>query len=130
MSTLKTELARTDRRLFLKIKLKSLATESRIIRQHENRGGPLTGELRFHRVGTVREETRLTLLAYGFLRGRSRWQIEAKAAKEPDWKRVEAMAVKYGPRTTGGWYVTPSDAKATASAFEVWKNTCAPVVAG
>jgi hypothetical protein len=85
---------------FLKVKIKSLTAESRIIRCEEARAGQRPGlrdALRAHRVNAVRNETRLTQLAYGFLRGRARTTIEPKATHDPDWKRVEAMVKKYGP---------------------------------
>lgn len=82
---------------FLKVKIKSLTAESRIIRQEETRSrNELRNELRVHRVTAVRGETRCTQLAYGFLRGRSRTVIEPRAGTEPDWDRVKAMVKKYG----------------------------------
>ena len=97
-----------DRRLFLKIKLKSLAAEARIIRREEHRVPPaqrgLHSQLHAHRTGIVRSEARHTLLAYGFLRGVARHRIEAAPALPPDWPKVEAMVKKYGlpggPRTS------------------------------
>ena len=83
-------------RSYLKVKIKSLAAEATIIRHEErkalkrrdwvrNRQGPndveehLTAEyasLRAHRVGVVRDEARSSLLAYGFLRGKSYAECE------------------------------------------------------
>jgi hypothetical protein len=101
-------------KLFLKIKLKSLAAEARIIRREEiklrNRArqrrakgksvdvSALLDSLREHRVQAVRRETRLTHLAYGFLRGRSYNAMErnATALKPSDWTRVKTMIQKYG----------------------------------
>ncbi len=63
----------------LKIKIKSLAAESRIIRLEEKkwRGGhPMRISLWDHRVKAVRNEARAALLAYGFLRGRTYRQVE------------------------------------------------------
>jgi len=86
--------------VFLKIKLKSLAAEARIIRAQERKTkGKWNGTreaLYLHRVKDVRSEARSTHLAYGYLRGRTRCQIENKCVVEPDWKRVEAMVKKYG----------------------------------
>src|SRR5436190_16454468 len=102
-----TQIKFRDRRLFLKLKLKSLAAESRIIRAEERRPNAsralLYPELRLHRTGTVRSEARHTLLAYGFLRGRSYRQIEAKAGSAPNWTRVEAMVKRYGEVFGGNW---------------------------
>jgi hypothetical protein len=97
----------------MKVKIKSLAAESRIIRQEERRaigrfvmvldqpGGlryeehPAREELHLHRVGTVRHEARATLIAYGYLRGLRLRQMEATDSYQ-DWSRVKAMVVKYG----------------------------------
>lgn len=90
--------ARAKRIVYLKIKIKSLAAESTIIRHEEKRWpGPSatrTG-LHLHRVFEVRREARAALLAYGFLRGRDFRKIEAKSHQVPDWKRIEAIAAKY-----------------------------------
>jgi hypothetical protein len=99
--------------IFLKIKLKSLAAEARIIRAEEiklrNRARQrrakgktvdvsLLDTLHDHRVQAVRRESRLTHLAYGFLRGRSYNAMERKATalKPSDWTRVKTMITKYG----------------------------------
>lgn len=89
---------------FLKVKIKSLAAEAHIIRTEERRArGTLRDELHNHRVITVRQEQRATLLAYGFLRGRTLAQIEPHSLPpslraQPDWKRVETMVKKYGSK--------------------------------
>ncbi len=87
-----------DRRLFLKIKLKSLMEEAKIIRKAENspRNLPLLGELHHHRVMDVRTEARHTHIAYGLIRGRELHEME-KTEKPVDWKKVQAMCKKYGP---------------------------------
>ncbi len=85
-----------DGRLFLKVKLKSLAAESRIIRGLERKEMVFRNVLWSHRTGVVRDEARATLLAYGFIRGRSYAQMEGGTKAKPDWKKVEAMVKKYG----------------------------------
>jgi len=81
---------------FLKVKIKSLTAEARIIRLEEGRSrGELRQALRTHRQWDVRREQRATQLAYGYLRGRARRQIEPGARTEPDWDRVTAMVKKY-----------------------------------
>jgi hypothetical protein len=82
---------------FLKVKIKSLVAESRIIR-HEERcsGRELRDALRNHRVIDVRKESRAAHLAYGYLRGLSLTQVEPFAGTEPDWKRVESLVKKFG----------------------------------
>lgn len=90
-----------DKRMFLKIKIKSLAEEARIIRFHEKRvrDDELRGQLHYHRVADVRDEQHATLLAYGFIRGRARVQVDgvqAKPISEAMGKRVIDMVKKYG----------------------------------
>ena len=88
-----------DRREMLRVKVKSLAEESRIIRREELRTyGQLRFELWEHRVKDVRGESRCSGLAYGFIRGKTLEQMEPKSEKEPDWKRVQALLKKYGPK--------------------------------
>lgn len=110
----------TDRRLFLKVKLINLADEARTIRKMERKGGPLREELRNHRTGIVRHESRHTQIAYGFLRGRSLAQIGA-GKRDIDWKKVESMATKYGPREHDA-YLSQSDVKKTAQRLAEWKS--------
>lgn len=86
-----------DKRKFLKVKIKSLAAEAKIIRQEEFRSNLKTRDaLYWHRIFVVRKEARATNIAYGILRGKSYNQIEQKAHSEPDWKRVKEMLKKYG----------------------------------
>jgi len=90
-----------DRREMLKVKVKSLAEEARIIRREERktRHG-LRWELHDHRAGTLRAEARATHIAYAMIRGRTLYQIEC-CARLPRpatlWERVRAMIKKYGP---------------------------------
>ncbi len=88
-----------DRREMLRVKLKSLAEEARIIRREEQRThGRLRDELHLHRVGVVREAARATHIAYGLIKGRTYEQIERTAIYGPDWAAVEKMLAKYGPK--------------------------------
>lgn len=94
-------------RVFLKVKIKSLAAESSIIRREaairKNRfGGQDAGfkSLQEHRRFDVRNESRSASLAYGFLRGRPYKAMEAKCWTQPDWSRVEKLAIKYGGETS------------------------------
>lgn len=82
---------------YLKVKIKSLATEARIIKQEERKAkGRLREGLYLHRVGIVRDAARLTQLVYGFLRGRKYRQIE-NSDKYINRKKVFDMIEKYGP---------------------------------
>lgn len=92
-----------DRRLMLKIKLKSLAEESKIIRalEHKIPGGQLRNELALHRRGVVRAEAHRTHLAYAIVRGRDVGTAQAGMTMQllqtlPDWKAIEAMVKRYG----------------------------------
>jgi hypothetical protein len=99
----------------LKVKVKSLAAESKIIRLEESRAKTpeARASLHQHRVGIVRLAARNTLLAYGYLRGRSYRQLEASCERPPDWSVVEKMVMKYGP-------------PAHNVSFDAWKeSTCA-----
>lgn len=81
----------------LRIKIKSLAEEAKLIRREERRTfGQLRNELHLHRTGIVRYEARHTHIAYGLLRGRSIDQIEPRAKEPPNMGKVEAMLKKYG----------------------------------
>lgn len=92
-----------DRRVMLKIKLKSLADEARIIRREEHLriGGWLRAELHWHRVGVVRRQARATHLAYGFLRGRKRSEMERTPMTDNDRAMMDSirkMAKQYGSK--------------------------------
>ncbi len=90
---------------YLKVKIKSLAAESGIIRLEERRSlvgkrrdDVLYASLRQHRVIDVRQEQRSSLLAYAFLRGRDYRQCECPAAdNKPDLDRVMSLVKKFGP---------------------------------
>lgn len=108
-----------DRRVMLKIKIKSLAAESKMIRREElkekeaNRAhrmhteqptsyvaDSMREELYRHRVDVVRPHCRLAHLAYGLIRGKTRQQMEAKSPdlSDNDKKQIKEMIRKYGPR--------------------------------
>jgi len=110
---------------YLKIKIMSLAAEARIIRREEskaraawrhNRSNTAAEQdfwgLRSHRTWNVRNEARVALLAYGYLRGRTYRQLEFNPGSEPDWARVVQLAARYGKPTTR------DDIKAWAEAAE------------
>lgn len=87
-----------DRRELLKIKLKSLTAEARIIRQQEQKTfGLLREEMHLHRVRHLRAAARSTHVAYGLIRGRTIAQIEPKADTPYNVGAVQAMIKTYGP---------------------------------
>lgn len=63
----------------LRVNIKSLAAEARMIRKEESKCGlQYMLYLRVHRTGRVREEARYANLALAFVRGRKYSQVEAK----------------------------------------------------
>ena len=116
-----------DRLVFMKVKVKSLAEEARIIRREEKKAlagshwerwdkeafvrrpcargtegsySPLYQHLHEHRGGTLRGCARLNLLAYGFLRGKPYSQMEVYCERLPDWKKVKKFARAFCPDKT------------------------------
>ena len=95
----------------LKVKIKSLAAESTIIRKEEQKRAKRKGEkqprspeviadrqsLQDHRRYVVREEARCSLLAYGYLRGRTYRSMEAKCYESPRWDKVESIVKRFKP---------------------------------
>lgn len=111
---------------YLRIKIQSLALEAVAIRRAEAKFKKRRGEksraifwgLRSHRTVDVRNEARAAILASGFLRGTPYLKMErcCRPKHDPDWKRVEQLALKYG----GG------DAADVKARLDAWKNTPAP----
>ena len=93
-----------DERAYLKVKIKSLAEEARIIRKEEKRARrkSIRMGLADHRKGIVRTEARHTHLAYGFLRGRDYHQMESSTHEAPNWDKVRKMVEKYGTHLDWG----------------------------
>lgn len=111
-------------KVYLKIKIKSLALEAETIRREEkkfkthyeylksldglpnrdqdildkNKSQSLNTRINLHehRVNHVRKEARAALLAYGFLNGRDYQEIEGFTRTGFSWKRVEELIKKYG----------------------------------
>lgn len=89
----------------LKVKIKSLAEEAKIIRTEEKRISSkdyywtiARSQLREHRINVVRKEARSALLAYACIRGKDYRAIESLPSKEIDFKNVQRLVDKYGPR--------------------------------
>ena len=97
-----------DERTYLKVKIKSLAEEAKIIRAETKKAKhtSIKDGLYRHRIDVVRVEARSTHLAYGFLRGRGYRQMESVAHSAPDWKRVRKMVEKYGTHLAPWCYTT------------------------
>ena len=87
-----------DKREMLRVKVKSLSEEARIIRREEQKTrGTLRAQLAEHRRGVLRREARAAHLAYGFILGRSLREMEALRHTEPDWTKIERLCRAYGP---------------------------------
>ncbi len=96
----------------LKVKIKSLADEAKIIRHEEKKWGPrrersfehmlLHDSLRDHRRLDVRSEARAAHLAYAYLKGRDYIQVENHLRDPNDskhmviWHEVSRLVKKYG----------------------------------
>ncbi len=109
-----------DGRIFLKVKIKSLAEEARIIRKAEKKG-VRRESLRFHRISVVRDEARHSQLAYAFVRGRT-YAATEQSASAPEWKKVEAMVEKFAG--THQWCTELRycpNAKETRARLQQWK---------
>lgn len=105
----------------LRVKIKSLADESRMIRKEERRcldslsRTPEANfpeqrselaysyrELRAHRIGTVRHESRYSLLAYALLRGRSPESTEPNIDKtKVNKEKLIGLVERFGAIRTG-----------------------------
>lgn len=92
----------------LKIKIKSLAEEARIIRCEEkkfkangrfknsSRRTETNFELHEHRISIVRPELRNCYLAYAFIRGKKRVSVERNCYVDPNYAEIARLAYTYG----------------------------------
>lgn len=92
-----------DKRIYLKVKIKSLAMEAKIIRFEENRSldASLRAGLSSHRRTEVRREARATLIAYGYLRGKTYRCIEPPTTRDGAERalalsKAKSMVARYG----------------------------------
>lgn len=87
---------------FLRVKIKSLAAEAKIIRREEAKYRPQVSEngiyesLHNHRTYDVRNEARSAQLAYGLLRGIEYSRIESKCYDPPNESRIRDNVVRFG----------------------------------
>ena len=77
----------------LRVKVKSLADEAKIIRQEMRKVqiGWVKESLYLHRIGIVRTEARHSQLALSAVRGRPYQHAERKCKSPPDWKKIQDM---------------------------------------
>lgn len=84
----------------LRVNIKSLTAEAKLIRQEVKRCSPLyMQELTDHRRGRLRQEARLTHLALAYLRGRPYNVVENRSIK-PDPKSISSKLVRMIGRNT------------------------------
>lgn len=90
----------------LRVKIRSLAAESRIIRHEKGKypgGSSVHGVLNHHRINDVRFEARAAQLAYAYLRGcRTYRQTEPSCRTDrfgPSIERVRQIVKKFGMAT-------------------------------
>ena len=122
---MKTNEAPTDMRSAVKVKIKTLAAEAKIIRKEETKASTYLQErlLRTHRVTVVRNEARAAQIAYGYIRGKRFDQIEQKKeGKSPIsifmLNRIVDMVLRHGPMRL---LYQPKDVKeATFQAITKW----------
>jgi hypothetical protein len=113
--------------IYIRVKIKTLAAEARIIRLEERRAkarwkhlrqragvtdddevaqAAVDSEVLFfglknHRRGPVRSAAREAQLVYGFLRGTPYLALERTCRTEPDWREIGKLIKRYGhPKTT------------------------------
>lgn len=112
----------------LKVKIKSLAAEARIIKQaiHQTKDMATKCELRGHHVYIVRKEARHSQLAYAFLRGREYSAVEFKCKTPPDFKKIEDLVIRFGqvwhyltPGSSTSWKTRQAE---QAQLFAEWKS--------
>lgn len=110
--------------IHLKVKIHSLADEAKYIRRLERNiakrlakrslgknSSPAWQSLHGHRRMEVRRESRCSHLAYGFLRNTPYVVMESKCWEQPDWKRVEDIAIRF----------SDEDKRIVAQRFAEWK---------
>ena len=92
----------------LRVNVKSLAAEAKIIRAEERRAGcTYRDELHLHRTGRLREEARYAQLALAFVRGKAYKTVEREAYSPPLLSRLKAKVQQF----VGG-YLSPNQTEA------------------
>ena len=116
---------------FLKVKVRSLAEEARIIHSMESKthNKYLRGALFSHRKCTVAKEERDSLIAYACLRFIPYSAVEGFSSTPPDWDNVKRIIEKFGDwqkeEHYNQWVI---DAKQWYEAFHPIDETPTPVV--
>lgn len=119
---------------YLKIKIKSLAAEAKIIKQEERKWKevpfynenvksthPLYFGLHQHRIEVVRKECRSAIIAYGYLRGRAYKQIENKSHILPDYERIVTIIRHFSYNSFPDLHV-PAKKQEAIEKIKTWTN--------
>lgn len=110
--------------VYLKIKLKSLAAESRIIAHQERKSwGSVRDALHLHRKIDVRSEARAAHIAYAYIRGRTYQACENRQRDDRPkvrWDRVASMVKKFHPDPTVRFFVDKEKQAALGARLEAW----------
>lgn len=77
-------------------------------------------DLRQHRTGIVRHESRHSQLAYAFLRGKPYCKTEDKACSYPNWDKVQKIAQRF----------SEEDSRVVAQRFEQWRQEAHTLIRG
>lgn len=86
-----------ERIIHLRVKVKYLAAEARIIRAEARKTkGMVKWGLNHHRKTVVRHHSRHNLLAYGLLRGQPYETMEKECKEPPDLSWVASLAKRFG----------------------------------
>ena len=121
----------------MKVKIKSLAAEARIIRHDERKalahgraaaklqlssesydGYHTYSSLREHRISVVRTEARASVLAYAFIRGRPYRSVEPSCHEQPRWPLVQSIIQRFSTMLSGtkvlhpdlvAWYMSAGE---------------------
>lgn len=117
-----------NKKFALKVKIKSLAAEARIIKvaATQTKDAAIKNSLREHHIHVVRREARHSQLAYAFLRGKEYCTVEAKCGTPPDFKKVADLVERFGEAchflTPGSYTSLKTRQVEQAQRFAKWKE--------
>lgn len=104
----------------LRVRIKELAEEARIIRREASKHPGWAWKLHDHRRGVVRPAARSYQLAYAFLRNRPYRTVEPTTHSEPNWDEVKRISLKFS-ETNPSW--EKRRAEEINSEFDTWRQT-------
>ncbi len=117
-----------NKKFALKVKIKSLAAETRIIKS-EMRARKDVGtkiSLRSHHVNVVRPEARHSQLAYAFLKNKEYYEVERSCVTPPDFAKIWTLVERFGETwdywTVGSWESLKARRLEQQTKFSAWKT--------